>query len=152
MKILKEILWLLIAIILSIAILFPIVDAIDYKFLYFNIFIIFLSVFYARLILDFYSITIYSIKWVRYIFFSLNLFLLVTVFSKIHKIVALFDIFTITSYSNKITVLDYTHEGKLINYINTEILLFGIICFVGIAMFNIKLIKSYWNKQDISEF
>jgi len=152
MKILKEILWLVIAIIIAAIIQYPIFSTIDYKFIVLNSFIIILSVYYIRFILDFGSVTIFKNKWLRYAVFSFNLILFVNIIGKLQNSLLLFDVFSINLYSKTAIILDYSKEGKLIHYINTEFLFFGIVALISIIMLNMKLLKSYWSKKSIAEF
>ncbi len=151
MKFIKEILWLIIAIIILVLALYPIESVIEYKFLLVNSIIIVLAVYYVRFVLDFENTVIKFYKWFKYIFLVSNLFIFVVIVTRIQRSVLLFNNFTITSYTNAFVFLKPAKESKLIYYINSEYLLFCIIVIVGIIILNFKLFKSFWKKQNISE-
>jgi len=152
MRILKELLWVLVAVLLSIIVLMPIVKEINYKYLYLNVFIILLSVFYVKTILEFHTSIFFDNKWVKLFSFSFNLFLLVFLVAKVQQNLVLFDSFTISTYSNTVSIMDPTKESDLIKYINTEFLFFGILTIVGLLGLNIKLVKSLWSKLTIKDY
>ena len=152
MRILKELLWVLVAVLLSIIVLMPIVKEINYKYLYLNVFIILLSVFYVKTILEFHTYTFFDNSWVKLFSFSFNLFLLVFLVAKVQQNLVLFDSFTITTYTKSVAIINPNKEGDLIKYINTEFLFFGILTIVGLLGLNIKLVKSLWSKLTIKDY
>ena len=151
MRILKEMLWVAIAIIFLILVQFPILNVIDYKYLIFNSIIIILAVYYVRMVLDFENTVIKFYKWFKYFFLVSNLFIFVVIVTRIQKSVLRFNAFTITSYTDSFVFLKTNEESNLIHYIHSEYLLFCIIVLVGIIILNFKLFKSFWRKQNISE-
>lgn len=152
MKIVREILWLLVAGIIIFLIQYPILNAINYKYLYLNSLIIFLAIYYVRFILDFNNLLQVLNKWIRFIFFSANFFIFISIAYKIHHNLLLFDNFTISSYTDVYVVLKPIKESSLIHYINKEFLFSGVILLVSIVLLNIKLLKSFWTKRSISEY
>lgn len=146
MKILKEIIWILIALIVAAIVQFKIVQTIDYKFLYVNTLVIFISVFYLRSIADYRNMLFVRNSYIKYLLFAFNLFLFVFIITRIQKIVVIYDSFTITAYSNSYNFLAPTVEAEIISYIHKEFLFFSIFSLVAIVFFNIKTITSFWKK------
>lgn len=146
MKILKEIIWVLIALIVAAIVQFKIVQTIDYKFLISNTLVIFISVYYLRAIVDFKNMFFIKNKWLKYFMFAFNLFLFVFLVTRMQKLVVIYDSFTITAYANSFVLLSTDVEAKTIEYIHKEFLFFGIFSLVSIVFFNIKTITSFWKK------
>lgn len=146
MKIIREILWGVVAIVLSGIILFPIVSKIDYIYIVSNFIILFLAIFYFRATLDFKRMFFVSSKALRYVLFASNLFLFVYVVTRIQKVLILFDVYSITAYAKSYVDLSLKEETKLIHYINQEYLLASISLLVLILVLNMKILRSFWKK------
>lgn len=146
MKIIREILWGVVAIVLSGIILFPIVSKIDYIYIVSNFIILFLAIFYFRAVLDFKRMFFVSSKALRYVLFASNLFLFVYVVTRIQKVLILFDVYSITAYAKSYVDLSLKEETKLIHYINQEYLLASISLLVLILVLNMKILRSFWKK------
>lgn len=146
MKIIREILWGVVAIVLSGIILFPIVSKIDYIYIVSNFIILFLAIFYFRAVLDFKRMFFVSSKTLRYVLFASNLFLFVYVVTRIQKVLVLFDVYSITAYAKSYVDLSLKEETKLIHYINQEYLLASISLLVLIVVLNAKILMSFWRK------
>lgn len=146
MKIIREILWGVVAIVLSGIILFPIVSKIDYIYIVSNFIILFLAIFYFRATLDFKRMFFVSSKTLRYVLFASNLFLFVYVVTRIQKVLILFDVYSITAYAKSYVDLSLKEETKLIHYINQEYLLASISLLVLILVLNMKILRSFWKK------
>lgn len=146
MKILQEIIWIFIALILAAIVQFYIVQNIEFKFLLANTLVIFVSVYYTRLAVDLKNIFFFKNKWLKYFLISFNLFLFIFIITRIQKVIILFDVYSISSYSKKVVVLEPLQESNLINYIHKEFLFFSIFSLVAIVILNSKLLVSFWKK------
>lgn len=146
MKFIKETLWLIISLIIAFLVQYPIISVIDYKFLAANTMLVFIAVYYLRLAADLKNVFFIQNKWLKYFFFSFNLFLFVFVITRIQKLIILYDVFSITAFAKKIVILKPAIESDLINYINTEFLFFGVFSLVAIVILNIKILVSFWKK------
>lgn len=152
MNILREILWVLLALIIASVIQLPILKEIDYKFVYINTFIIVVSVIYLRYNL-FFETTIGKLnKWIRYILFSMNFFLLVVVILKSQKIIELNDIFSLELYQESVKNIDKNIISNLLNYINFEFLLASTVLIANTLVLSVKILKSFWINKPIKDF
>ena len=77
MKILKEIIWIVIALIVAAIVQLKIVEIIDYKFIIANTLVIFMSIYYLSVIADFKNVFYMRNKWFKYFMFAFNLFMFV---------------------------------------------------------------------------
>jgi len=152
MKIIREILWVTIAFIIAAIIQIPIIKEIDYDFIAINTFIIVFSVIYLRFNLKFENTIGKTTKWVKYLIFSLNFFILVVVILKSQKIIELNDIFSLELYQKTIRVIDINKASKLIKYINTEFMLSAIMLIANALMLNAKILRSFWQKRLIKDY
>lgn len=152
MKFLREILWLLVAFILVFLIQYPILKTINYKYLYLNSLVILLAIYYVRFVLDFQHLLQNINKWIRFLLFSINFFVFIAIIYKIQHHLVLFDNFTISSYTDVYVLLTPKKESSIIHYVNKEFLFTGVVLLVSIGLLNIKLLKSFWTKKDISEY
>ena len=152
MKIIREILWVTIAFIIAAIIQIPIIKEIDYNFIAINTFIIVFSVIYLRFNLKFENTIGKTNKWVKYLLFSLNFFILVVVILKSQKIIELNDIFSLELYQKTIRVIDINKASKLIKYINTEFMLSAIMLIANALMLNAKILRSFWQKRLIKDY
>ena len=152
MNILREILWVILALIIASVIQLPILKEIDYKFVYINTFIIVVSVIYLRYNL-FFETTIGKLnKWIRYILFSMNFFLLVVVILKSQKIIELNDIFSLELYQESVKNIDKNIISNLLNYINFEFLLASTVLIANTLVLSVKILKSFWINKPIKDF
>lgn len=152
MNILREILWVILALIIASVIQLPILKEIDYKFVYINTFIIVVSVIYLRYNL-FFETTIGKLnKWIRYILFSMNFFLLVVVILKSQKIIELNDIFSLELYQESVKNIDKNKISNLLNYINFEFLLASTVLIANTLVLSVKILKSFWINKPIKDF
>ena len=152
MKFLREILWLLVAFILVFLIQYPILKTINYKYLYLNSLVILLAIYYVRFVLDFQHLLQNINKWIRFLLFSINFFVFIAIIYKIQHHLVLLDNFTISSYTDVYVLLTPKKESSIIHYVNKEFLFTGVVLLVSIGLLNIKLLKSFWTKKDISEY
>lgn len=152
MKILREILWLLVAVILVVLIQYPILKAIDYKYLQLNSLVIFLATYYVRFNLDFTTLLASLNKWIRFLFFSVNFFVFIAILYKVQHHLVLFDNFTISSYTDVYVLLTPEKESVLIHYINKEFLFIGVVFLVSVVFLNVKLLRSFWTKRSIADY
>ena len=152
MKIIREILWLLVALIVVFLVQYPILKLINYKYLHLNSLVVFLAIYHVRFILDFKNLLANMSKWIRFIYFSVNFFVFVSIANKIQNHLVLFDNFTISSYTDVYVLLTPSIESNIIHYINKEFLFCGVVLLVSIVLLNIKLLKSFWVKRSISEY
>lgn len=144
MKILKEIIWVLVALIMAAIVQLYILEKIDYKFIVSNTVVIFISVFYLRMIADYKNMFFAKNKWFRYFLFSFNLFLFVFIVTRIQQFIVLYDTFSITAYTNNFILLSPSVEADIIGYIHKEFLFFGVFSLVAIFFLNIRTIISFW--------
>lgn len=152
MKIIRELLWLLVAFIIVFLIQYPILKSINYKYLYLNSLVIYLAIYYIRFILDFKNLLSTINKWIRFLFFSINFFVFITITYKVQNHLVLFDNFTISSYTDVYVLLTPSKESLIIHYINKEFLFTGVVLLVSIVLLNIKLLKSFWVKRSIADY
>lgn len=144
MKLIKEILWIIIAAVISVLVQYPIISVIDYKFFAANTMLVFISVYYLRIAADLKNMFFVKSKWFRFVLFSSNLFLFVFVITRIQKLIILYDVFSITAYAKNVVILKPIVESDLIHYINTEFLFFGVFALVAIVILNLKVLASFW--------
>ena len=143
----KEFLWLLIAFLVCAIVQFPIYQKIEYKFLLSNSLIIVASVLYIKSALDFKNLIYLKNKWIRIVFFVVNLFVFISIIPTLQNIIILFDSFTIMSFTDKFVLLSPPTESFLLKYIQNEYLLFSIVTIIGLIIVNILILKSFWNKN-----
>lgn len=147
LQFLKELLWLVIALIIAVLVQLPIISEIEYKYVIANTLMIFISVYYFRTVLDFKNMFFFKLKWVKYFLFALNLFLFVFIVTRIQKILLFFELFTISSYSKSVNILSSEKEVFLLNYIQKEYLFFSLFALLIIVVLNTKIIASFWNNE-----
>lgn len=144
----KEILWLIVAFIIAILIQLPIINEIEYKFIVANTLVIIISVFYFRMVLDFKNMFFLRKKWIKYFLFATNLFLFVFIVTRIQKVLLLFDLFSVSTFSEISNSLSNETEMFLLNYIQKEYLFFSLFSLLVIVVLNSKIIASFWNFKN----
>ncbi|MCB9257467.1 MAG: hypothetical protein H6579_10080 [Chitinophagales bacterium] len=145
---LKSLIWLFVAILLTLAVQVPMLWQGNYLFLLPNSLTILLSVLYIRNGLDFKNIEWHKNKWLRYVVFVLNIFLFIFILNRLELFLGYVDSMSIESIL-KIKNYENFNLIEMLQYIHNEYLLFSIASFLAIVFYNIKLFTSFWNRSKL---
>ncbi len=144
----KNILWLFIALIAAFVFQIPMI--LQGKYLYFwnNTLIIITSIIYFRNALDFDQIFYHRSKWLRYGIFIFNILLFMFILNRLEIVLGHIDSMAMNKLMQSETI---TLQGSvdLFRYIHKEYLIFSVASFVGIVVYNIRILSSFWKKAKI---
>lgn len=147
-NLIKTVIWVFVAIIVAVAVQIPMLWQGEYQFILPNSLIIFVTVLYLRNAFDFKLIGLHQNKWIKYAIFVMNIFLFIYLLNRLELMMGIIDNMDI----NKLIVSDtigFNSSVELFQYINKEYLFFSVASFVAIALYNIKLLASFWKKAGI---
>jgi len=148
-NLIKNILWITIAFIVAIAFQIPMLWHGEYTFLVYNMMLIVLTIIYIRNFFDFESLNFHYKKWWKYGIFMLNILLFIFFLNRAEILLGHVDSMAIDKLIISKEYLSMEESSKLLKYINTEYLLFTISTFVAIAVYNIKILASFWKRTKI---
>ena len=144
----KTIGWLVFAMIASIAVQTPMLWHGEYHFLLPNLLIVFVTITSIRNSFEFYIIGLHKNKWVRYALFVFNIFLFIYILNRLELILGVIDSMAMDQLITSDSI-SLNEAVDLMKYINTEFLLFSVSSFVGIIIYNIRILSSFWKKATI---
>lgn len=144
----KTIVWLLFAALASIAVQIPMLWHGEYHFILPNFLIVFLTIVSIRNSFEFYSILFHKNKWLRYALFVLNIFLFIYILNRLELVLGVIDSMAMDQLISSDSI-SLNEAVDLMKYINNEFLLFSIASFVGLAIYNIRILTSFWKKASI---
>lgn len=121
----------------------------DYTFLSYNILIVLITVLYFRNAFDFKNLKLHYNKWARYFLFCLNIFLFIFLLNRVEILLGHVDSMAIDKLIKSKEYLSMEESAKLLKYINTEYLFFTISSFTAIAVYNIRILTSFWKRTKI---
>tara|TARA_B110000037_G_C17036577_1_gene471878 strand:- start:696 stop:1172 length:477 start_codon:yes stop_codon:yes gene_type:complete len=139
----KTLIWVLVAIITSVAIQIPMLWHGDYAFLYPNLLIVFISIMSIRNSFEFYNIGFHRNKWSRYFLFVLNIFIFLYILNRLEIVLGVIDSMDVKNLISSSTIT-FNETVDVLKYVNKEYLFFSIASFVGLAIYNLRLLASFW--------
>lgn len=144
----KNILWLLIALVAAFVFQIPMLLQGEYLYFWNNTLIIITSITYLRNTLDFDQIFYHSNKWLRYGIFVFNILLFMFILNRLEIVLGHIDSMAMHKLMQSETI---TLQGSvdLFQYIHKEYLIFSVGSFVGIVVYNIRILRSFWKKAKI---
>ncbi len=149
-QIAAELLTLILVVIANALLLTPILLQGEFKFLWKNILMISLTVWYIRYVLSFHSIEYFSNKWFRIFVFLINFHFLILTVNTIQDIIPLWESQNIFAYMDTLTSdLNLTQRNTLLNYIRNEVLIAGLSTIIVIIFLNIRILISFFAANRI---
>jgi hypothetical protein len=145
---LQELMWGVLIIAVSLAVLYPVSTQIYFYHLGVNIFFIAISLQYFRYILTFPGIRFFHSKWARYLLFTMNLVLIVFLFNQIEFFLNIKDNFNILDYGLRKVPMDLAAEAQLFSFISREIIFFILASIILTFVLQIRIVFSYWKKSS----
>lgn len=121
----------------------------EYTFLPYNMLIILITILYLKNTFDFKNIKLHYNKWWRYGFFVFNIFLFIFLLNRVELLLGYIDSMSIDKLILSKEYLNMNESSKLLKYINAEYLLFTISSFAAIAVYNIRILTSFWKRTKI---
>lgn len=147
-KLIKSLIWIFVALIASFAIQIPMLWQGDYALLYPNILIVFVSIMSIRNTFEFYSIGLHKNKWLRYFLLVINLFVFIYILNRLELLLGIIDSMDMKSLITSSTIT-FDESVELLRYINKEYLFFSVASFVGLIIYNIRILTSFWKKSTL---
>ncbi len=147
-KLIKSLIWFSVAVLVAVIIQIPMLWQGEYHYMLNNTLIIALTILFLRNAFDFKQISLHKNKWVRYFIFVLNIFLFIYILNRLEFMLGLID----NMDMNKLITSDnmsLSASVELFQYIHKEYLFFSVASFVAIAIYNIKLLTSFWQRAQI---
>lgn len=147
-NLIKTIIWVFVAIIAAVTVQIPMLWQGEYQFILPNSLVVFVTVLYLRNAFDFKHISLHQNKWIKYAIFVMNIFLFIYLLNRLELMMGIID----NMDMNKLIISDtigFDSSVELFQYIHKEYLFFSIGSFVAIAIYNIKLLASFWKKAEI---
>lgn len=144
----KSIVWLIFAVIASFAVQTPMLWHGEYHFLLPNLLIVFVTITSIRNSFEFYSIPLHRNKWVRYALFVLNIFLFIYILNRLELVLGVIDSMAMNQLISSDSI-SLNESVELMKYINNEFLLFSVSSFIGIIIYNIRILTSFWKKAIV---
>lgn len=144
----NELIWIVAALLVGLAICFPILYQAEYRYIGNNLLIALVSVTYIRYIITFKSLTFLKSKWTRFVWFAFNLILFIFVLNRLEYIVRWYDSFAFEMMFQNAD-LTVTQQKSLATYIFREYTILSIATFVSIIGYNIKILASFWSKARL---
>lgn len=147
-KSIKNILWLLIALIAAFVFQIPMLFQGEYLYFWNNTLIILVSITYFRNALDFDQIFYHGNKWSRYGIFVFNILIFMFILNRLEIVLGHIDSMAMHKLMKSETI---TLQGSvdLFRYIHKEYLIFSVASFVGIVVYNFRILSSFWKKAKI---
>ena len=144
----KNILWLLIALVAAFVFQIPMLLQGKYLFFWNNTLIIVTSITYLRNTLDFDQIFYHSNKWFRYGIFVFNILLFMFILNRLEILLGHIDSMAMHNLMLSDTI-SLQGSVDLFQYIHKEYLIFSVASFVGIVVYNIRILRSFWKRAKI---
>ena len=144
----KNLSWLLIAIVVAIAVQIPMLWHGDYAFLLPNTMIVIISILALRNAIDFNEIGWHKNKWFRYFIFVLNIFLFIYLLNRLELLTGVIDSMDMSALiANQ--EMSLSESVDLFKYINKEYIILSIASFVAMFVYNIQILRSFWRKSKV---
>lgn len=140
----KELIWWVITLMIAFAVVYPILQKIDYIFIKMNMFFVFLTITYFRWTVSIRHLPFLQPVWVRFALFALNVSLFVFLMGEEQKFLMRVDNFFVEDFGMAWKAMSLVEAEKLLKYIYNEIVLFGTSALIMIFLFNARIIVSAW--------
>lgn len=144
----KTFIWLFVALSVSVAFQIPMLWQGTYHFLYPNLLIVFVSIITIRNSFEFYSISFHQNKWLRYFLFVLNIFIFIYIINRLEIVLGIVDSMDVQKLITSSSIT-FNESVALLKYVSKEYLFFSVASFVGIAIYNIRILSSFWRKSKV---
>lgn len=144
----QEALWLVVSVALAIGILYPVTSQTNYLHILPNFLVVVLAFNYLRYGVTFEKLWFLKTKAVRVGWFIINIYLFIYMLNRMELILtaidsyAVFEVFTGHQ-------LSLTEEKKLLDYIHVEYIVFSMAAFLGIIVYNFRILASFWRSGRV---
>jgi hypothetical protein len=148
--VLREALWWIITAVVAVILMEPITSKLDYNFYWFNLFGIILSIqaFRFGLLFREYKI-LFGNRWVRALFFIVNIHLIVLIIARTHVILALVENFRILDFGAMKTPMNLEEQYELMKYITAELELVAVAAVLMMVFMNLRILMSYFRQSKV---
>jgi hypothetical protein len=141
----QELIWLLIAAVFAVMLVYPLYRKVEYTFLTENLLLAFYAIMLLRMVVFFHGVIWLKPLWMRFLMFVINLNLFFLIIRKEQNFLTIYDSFTMEDLGKPKTPLSLSQMEKLFHYFYYEINMVVISCLVMIVLFCFRLIHSYWS-------
>lgn len=147
---LKTIIWFIVATLVSLAVQTPMIWHGEYYFLFSNLLIVFVAIVSLRNAFEFYSIGFHRNKWLRYCILVFNLFVFIYLINRLEIILGIIDGMDVEKLITSSSI-SFNETVDLLKYIKKEYLFFSMASFVGIIIYNLRLLASFWKNSQLKK-
>lgn len=144
----KNLTWFFIAFLIAFAVQVPMLWHGKYAFLMPNTLIVVLSILALRNTFEFNEIDWHRGKWFRYFIFVINIFLFIFLLNRLELITGIIDSMDMSALIQSDTIT-LSESVDLFKYINKEYLILTITSFVAMFVYNIKILRSFWQRSTV---
>ena len=147
---LVEILWAAIIALVIYALLFPIFNLGQYKFLWINVLYIAIAILYSRWVVFFNDLVYLKNKWFKIFIFLINFQIFIFTISQLQEIIPLWEAQSLQKYIFHIHK-DLSLESSVayLGYIKNLVLLSGIACSIATLFLNIRILSSFFVSNSL---
>lgn len=146
----QEFIWLLVSVLFAIGICYPVTLQAEYLHLLPNFLIVFLSLNYIRYIVTFKKLWFLKPKAVRVGWFIINIYLFIYLLNRLEVVLTAIDSVAVFEVFINHT-LRISEEAELVEYIKKQYTIFTMASFLGIILFNIRLLVSFWSTSKVKK-
>ncbi len=139
-----EFVWWLIALLVSFAVLYPLISTLHFNFWLINGLFIFITVLLIRYVFFFYNIPWIKPMWVRFLLFAVLLNYCIFTLRKFQLFMDVFDSFILKDLGTPIHPISLATEGNLFNYFRLETTAIVTGSLVLSLALIVRLVSSYW--------
>lgn len=144
----KNLSWLLIAVLVAVAIQFPMLWHGNYTFLFPNTLIIMITILSVRNTIEFEEVALHKNKWLRYFIFVLNIFLFIFILNRLELLTGIIDSMDMSALIESDSI-SLGESVELFKYINKEYTILSIASFVAMFVYNLKILRSFWKRSKV---
>lgn len=140
----KELIWLCISILLTLALMFPIFSRIHYTMFWLNGLILVVGLTYFRYALTLRTVYVLRSLWVRFALFIFNINFFVFVLRQEQRFMTIYDSFTIDDMGKPIKPMTLEQIDQVFRYFFNEINFTVVACLGMIVVLSVRIVVSYW--------
>lgn len=142
----RELVWWIFSAAISFAVLYPVVQKVDYFYYPVNFAFVFVALTYLRWALTLRSLPFLHPGIVRFLLFTFNLSLFIFFMQQEQKFIGLLDIFYTEDFGIPKQYVIFYDDVKtdFFKYLRTELIFSSTTALIAIAALNLRLIISWW--------
>lgn len=141
---LREFIWLLLTVMVTYAVIYPIVSKLDYTYTFVNAVFVFVALTYFRYCVALNTVAYLRSSVIRFGLFTANLVLFFYLMYNLQKLLVKLDNFYTEDLGFPKVILYDDLKRQLFDYMYTEVAFFGTASLVLLIALQLRLIISYW--------